>query len=174
MAKRGRKAKNKMLDDLPAGLRGKIDQAITSDADESVRSIFDRFGLAQRGLVLATFYRDVRRRRLQVAAYDAPVSRASDTPSWEDIDRAARRLALERLNAGDGKIYELALLSRSRREADRLEIDKKIEARAKELHEIKMEELLKDQSAALDNVAKAANLTPEQVAEIRLRVLGTS
>lgn len=173
MAKRGRKPKNKMLDDLPAGLRGKIDQAITSDADESVRSIFDRFGLAQRGLVLATFYRDAARRRQEIKACDAPVSRASDPPSWDDIDKAVRRLALKQLDAGDPKIYEIALLSRSRRDADRLEIDKKIEARANELHEIKMEELLKDQSEALDNVAKAANLTKKQVAEIRLRVLGT-
>lgn len=124
--------------DLDPPLRAAVHEAIDSHAEEPAAELFRRFGLAQRGVRLDTFTRYVARRRRQDATdkrESIAEAREGEPPSWEAIDEMARREALRRLYAGDAKVYELVLLSRSRREADRLELSRVAEQRAAELHE---------------------------------------
>lgn len=168
MARTGRPAKYATIADLEPALRGEIDEAIRSARNESVSSIFRRFGLAQRGLLLRTFANHVR----SVRARPVTVDEDERVPEWDELDRWARIEALKRLRAGDAKVYELVLLSRSRREADKLAIEQRAELRAAELHEAKMAEVRKVQGEALEAVSRAIQLTPEQVVELRSKVLG--
>lgn len=164
------------MSDLDETLLNQIDEAARSYADESASSIFRRFGLAQRGIQLGTFQKYVSTLRKEVAGERINATLASiggaEPPTWEEIDRIARISALERLRAGDAKVYELVLLSKSRREHDKLELEKISEARASEIHNAKMAELRKAQEQALEATTKDVRLTPEQVREIRLKVLG--
>ena len=144
MAKRGRPPTSKTIADLDEGLRREIDQAVDSQANESTRSIYNRFGLAQRGLNFETFRKYVSTRRLARVRTDAEPVTLDKVPDWDELDQWARRYAMERLHAGDAKVYELLLVSRSKREADKAKIEERIDARAEELHKIKIDQLSKD------------------------------
>lgn len=175
MAKRGRKPKVATISDLDESLQLQIDEAILSHADESALSIFRRFGLAQRGLNLGTFQKyagTLRRENAGERMAEALERAATAPPAWEELDRLARVAAVQRLQAGDAKLYEIMLLSRARREEDKLVLEQRAEERAAELHAAKMAELRKAQEQALDETSTAVRLTPEQVREIRLKVLG--
>lgn len=161
--------------DLPHDLSAQLAQAVLSHADESAASIYQRFGLAQRGILLGTFQKYVSRIRREAAGERMNTvleDIGTEPPTWEEIDSMARREAVRKLMAGDAKIYEIALLSKGRREHDKLEMEKQAETRAMELHAEKMRELRKAQEAALKKTSESANLSPEQVREIRLKVLG--
>jgi len=145
MAKRGRPPKGKRVEELDATLRAEIDEAIRSRADESVASIYRRFGLAQRGVILRGFQRyvsDLRARHEgeRLVASEPDVGEVS----WNEIERRAMRGMLERLQAGDAKMYELALVVGRRHERERIDIEQRAEKRATELHQVKLEQLSKD------------------------------
>lgn len=139
MAKAGRPPKNAAMDSLDATLRGEIEEALKSNADESVASIYRRFGLSQRGILLRTFHNFA----TAVRARLSPAQREADerVPEWDEIDKWARIEALAQLRAGNAKLYELVLLSRSRRESDKLALEQQAEKRATELHELKLKDL---------------------------------
>lgn len=164
------------MSDLDESLLSQIDEAARSYGDESAASIYRRFGLAQRGILLNTFQKYVTTLRKEIAGerINATLKNIGDSepPTWDEIDRIARISALERLRAGDAKVYELVLLSKSRREHDKLELEKEAEQRAAEIHSEKMKEIRKAQEDALAVTTESAKLTPEQVREIRLKVLG--
>ncbi len=135
------------MSDLDESLHNQIDEAARSYGDESAASIYRRFGLAQRGILLNTFQKYVTTLRKEIAGerINATLRNIGDSepPTWDEIDRIARISALERLRAGDAKVYELVLLSKSRREHDKLELEKAAESRAEELHRIKLEQVSK-------------------------------
>jgi len=54
----------------------------------------------------------------------------------------------------------------------KLDIDREVNRRADEKHDVWKAEQQRKQAAALEAVSSAAQLTPAQVAEIRLKVLG--
>jgi len=168
MAKQGRPPKNASMDALDATLRGEIEEALKSQADESVASIYRRFGLSQRGILLRTFHNFATavRQRLPQGRL-SPAARAEDerVPEWDELDRWARREALARLQAGDAKVYELVLLSRSRRESDKLALEQQAEKRAEEKHAQWREKYLAAKAAAdskLDQMAVEKGI-PEDV-----------
>lgn len=156
--------------DLDPPLLAAVHEAIDSHADEPAAELFRRFGLAQRGVREDTFGRYVSKRRRQDAGDkrgSVADAREGAPPSWDEIDALARREALRRLYAGDAKVYELVLLSRSRREADRLELSRIAEQRAAELHEQRIAAWRKAKSEAdskLDRIAVERGI-PGDVAE---------
>lgn len=127
------------MDSLDATLRGEIEESLKSSANESVASIYRRFGLAQRGILLRTFHNFATavRQRLNPTA---PIEE-EPVPEWDEIDKWARREALAQLQAGNAKLYELVLLSRSRRESDKLALEREADKRAGEIHELKLKDL---------------------------------
>ena len=173
MAKRGRPPTSKTVADLDEGLRREIDQAVDSQANESTRSIYNRFGLAQRGLNFETFRKYVSTRRLARVRTDAEPATLDKVPDWDELDQWARRYAMERLHAGDAKVYELLLVSRGKREADKAKIEERIDQRAAEKHAAWKTEHERKQTAALEAMqGEAPGLTPELLAQIKSRVLG--
>lgn len=68
--------------------------------------------------------------------------------------------------------YRLADVIRALAKLSEIDIKERAEQRALELHETKMAEFRKLQETALETASEAARLTPEQVAEIRAKVLG--
>lgn len=160
------------IETLDAGRRRELELACDAQPRETATSMYLRFGLAS-VTPLRTFAHWVRRRRLAHRARAAETPGAATTaPSWEEIELLARQQALARLRAGDPKVYELAVMLRAARDADRGELERRAAQRADELHEVRMARLRSEQSAALERTAQTARLTPEQVAEIRMRVLG--
>lgn len=160
------------IERIDDGRRHELEQAVDSAARESAVRLYTRFGLAA-VVPMRTFAHWVSRRRRgnRERAAETP-SAAESPPTWDEIDTLARHLAVGRLRAGDPKVYELAMLMRSARDADRLDLERRAEARAAELHATRMETLRREQGAALEQVATAARLSDEQVREIRSRVLG--
>lgn len=146
--------KTTLLDHLDDSLRDAIDQALRSHANEKVTDIYDRFGLAQRDVARRSFYHYARNFRNDLKARgDGPgvdmaaVDRFAALGDAEMVQRIRRFIlvrAIERLEAGDTKGYEdVAMLSRIQ-EYDKIEIQQAAEARAEELHQIKLEALTKE------------------------------
>lgn len=140
MAKRGRKPKGCTVDDLEAGLRSQIDEAVRSHADESAASIYRRFGLAQRGVLLDTFQRRVCAIRRAAAGerLDAASAAKADTARMaegEMIAELRRRVLVESLaslDAGASKPYEIVGMLSRIQEFDRIEIERAANKRAEE------------------------------------------
>lgn len=154
--------------DLDATLLRKIDEAIRSEAGESAMSIYRRFGLAQRGIHDRTFGRyvaTIRSVEWTDAVRPAP-------PTMERIREELLIAIYESAQAGGMKAYEMASLLARVQEEDRNEIRKAAEKRAGEIHEQKLAAFKKAQDDALDVEAEKQNLSPEQVREIRHKVLG--
>lgn len=150
MAKRGRKPKNRTIADLEPVLRAEIEEAIRSHADASAVDIYRRFGLLQRGLLLDTFSRYVRSVRLATAGQRASSPPATPAaPTWEEIERRAMAGMLERLQAGDTKMYELALVLGKRHERERLNLETEAQRRAEELHARRLAKLEPELKEAL-------------------------
>ncbi len=178
MAKRGRKAIVACMADLDESLQNQIDEAILSHANKSTVDIFREFGLASRGLLLNTFtkYVGALRKEAKAERINAvlEMQATQPPPTWEEIDRLARLEAVRRLNAGDGKMYELVLLSKSRRENDKLELERDAERRANEKHEAWREDLEKrltneklEADAKLDRIAVEKGISPELAGRIK-------
>lgn len=164
----GRRPKDKMVGDLPRSLVQSIDRHIDSHKNNSARSVYNKFGLADRGINERTFRLYVQERR---ESHQNGEPDDHETP----IDPYARamRLAIERIDAGDPKhLAGISSFLRALLDHRRVDLDEAADRRAAELHEVKMSELRKVQDKALTTTAQVKGLTPEQVAEIRLKVLG--
>lgn len=172
MAKRGRKPKYKTIDDLEPTTRAEVDEAILSRADESAANIFRRFGLSQRGLLLDTFMRYVRKTRL-ANSVDRPPPAERAAPTWEEIERRVLAGMLERLDAGDTKMYELATVIGRRHERSRLDIDVEANRRAQEKHDEWKKEVEKSIRSTLDDESKAGkkSFTREDVYDMIDKVM---
>lgn len=162
MERRGRKPKGIAIDDLEPTLREEIVRAIESSVDQSVRSLYAQFGLAQRGVGWASFEkwagkirRDARGQRVQerLASMDA------EGETEEQLIAKLRRRVLVEANAraeeGDTKAYELVALWSRIMDHDRLDIDKAAEARAKEKHDAWRKEVEKSIRSTLDDESNA-------------------
>lgn len=145
--------------DLDAALRTKIDEALRSHADESVASVYRRYGMNQRGVTLGTFrnYATDVRSRCELSRDAAPSQ--DDSPSeGEMIAKLRRRVyaeALDDLDAGDTKLYEKMKLLAQIQNHDRIELLRDAEKRAGEKHDAWRKEQLKRVRATLDAGSKS-------------------
>ena len=148
---------------IDAGQFAAIEAAVDSEAREAAASIYRRFGLATANVSPRTFayWVATRRKRQRTARLETALP-AGEAPSWEEIDRRARQAMLRALDAGDTRVYELALLSRSRREQDRLELDRKVDARAAEIHDVKMRQLAKELRTAVEGATEGGKAATRQ------------
>lgn len=142
------------------------------DGGEDARAVFDRFNVQQYGISPRAFSGWCRvRRRDWAQRQETPA--ASETAATVDTLLASLVEVLQvELDAGRMKPGQLpgALIAVSR--AKKLDFEAAVEKRAAEVHEIKLAELRKTQGMALADVQQRAQLTNEQVAEIRSKVLG--
>lgn len=164
------------MSDLPAVKRQEVDESLRSAADESIASIYRRFGLATEGVLLDSFYkyaRAVRRtaavQRMQEAGTP---DTAGDVPSMDALRDRLLVSMYEAAQAGGVKPYELASMYARVQEFDRLALIREAEKRRDEKHRLDMEERRKKQETALEDVSKVRRLSPEDVKEIREKVLG--
>lgn len=174
MARAGRPPKIATMSDLSESLVGEIDHAILSRADESATSIYTRFGLATRGIGKSSFDKYVgtlRREQKDRRYLESPPPPPDDVPSWDELDRRARVEALRALNEGSAKLYEIMLLSKAKRETDKLDLERMAEARADEKHAAwkldyaaRLKAAKDDADKRLDEVAKQKGI-PESVAQ---------
>jgi hypothetical protein len=168
MGRIGRPPKEKTVGDLPTELIAAINRFVDSHRKNSARSIYNKFGLADRGVNERTFRSYVRERRETNHVRESDESH----PPLDPYDRAMQ-LAIERVDAGDPKhLPGISAFLRVCLEQRRVEFDAASEKRAAQLHEIKMTEILAKQNKALSKAAKSTGLTQSQVDEIRTRVLG--
>lgn len=116
--------------DLTAALRSDVLNAIDSAKGESAKSIYDRFGLAQRDLNWHTFRRmvGVRRKKVDPVAEDL----SADVPGWEELDRMMRGAIAANVRSGNVKVYEAATVIRSCHDRQRLKIEQAADRRAQE------------------------------------------
>jgi hypothetical protein len=149
VAKRGRKPKGCTIDDLDERLREQITEAIRSHAEESAVSIYRRFGLSQRGVLLNTFQKHVGQVRREaagerVAAYEPPAAGMTEPQVIAELRRRVLSSALASLDAGDMKPYEVVGFMSRVQEWERIDIERRAETRAEELHKVKLDQLSKD------------------------------
>jgi len=162
-----------------------------ADADvDSARGIYDRWNLGRyvRGDAFAKWLRRRRRERAARRTEDsagpsasAPSLTSCSSPASSDsptdsTSGGALALCLEAMTeavqrGATGKV-DLAGAIRALAALEKLRLEGQAEKRAQELHETRMTDYRAKQEAALEGVSKASQLTPEQVAEIRLKVLG--
>lgn len=177
MAKRGRKPKSRTLRNLDKSLRDEINEAIRSHADESASAIYRRFGLQQRGLVFSTFRKHVARIRRD--AQDGRIV-IDHTPSTAEIGEPAmiaklRRLvlvqALDDLEAGDTKLYEIVGLLSKLQDFDRIAILQDADKRLDDKHKVwqaqerkRLEQEKRAADTKLDAMAQEHGI-PERVTE---------
>ena len=133
MSGHGTKREWKRFEDLPAALRCQILNAIDSAKGESAKSVYDRFGLAQRAINWHTFRRMVSERRKRVAP--VPEDPSADVPTWEDLDQMMRSAIAEQVRAGNVKIYEAATVIGRCFDRKRLGLEEAAEERAAEKFE---------------------------------------
>jgi hypothetical protein len=163
MAKRGRPPKGCTVDQLDAELRGRIDEAVRSHADESAASIYRRFGLAQRGVIVRTFRAYTARIRRQAAgeridAAAAAMGEAAEMSEAEMVAQLRRRVlvgALAAADAGDAKPYEMAAMLARIQEFDRIEIQRAADKRAEDLHQVKMRTVNKELKSEVEKLTEA-------------------
>lgn len=172
MAKRGRKPKGCVVEDLDSVLRRDIDLAIDSEAGESSRSIYNRFGLAQRAINIRTFRQYVSDRRKEHKGRQPATDFSSeDVPTLEELRIRCHIGILECLQSGDAKPYELASILARIQDADKISIqrdaDKRLDDKhkawlAKERKRIEQEKRAAD--TKLDAMAQEHGI-PERVTE---------
>lgn len=141
MAKRGRKPAGITIDELEPTLRAEIERAVESCADESARSLFARYSLAQRGVGWASFAKWVgklRREAKGARIEQRLLDQEMDVSETQLIARLRRRVLIEanaRAEAGDTKAYELIGLWSRIQDHDRVEIQRAADQRAAEKHD---------------------------------------
>lgn len=156
MPKRGRPPINKTIDDLDPALRTEVDEAIRSDANEAASSIFRRFGLATRGLKIDTFIKYARKVR-QIEWTERPENNVP--PTMQALMDQLLIGAYQAAMSGEMKPYEMASLIARVQEHDRIGIQKEAEARAAELHRIKLEQLSKTLKKDVDTKSENGTKT---------------
>ena len=172
MAKRGRKPKGCVVKDLDNVLRRDIDLAIDSEADESARSIYNRFGLAQRAINTRTFRQYVSdRRKERKGRQPATDFSSEDVPTLEELRIRCHIGILECLQSGDTKAYELASILARIQDADKIEIQRDAEKRASDKHKAwqaeerkRLQQEKQDADTKLDAIAHEHGI-PERVTE---------
>lgn len=165
-----------ILDCLDDSTRKRVDEALLSARDENVADIYRRFGLAQREVSERGFYAYAKRLRERFESRSneerdvAP--RLSRSHMTESLYRLIGMLN-QRADAGDPDgLPGIATGIRALNDCLRLSLEEEAERRAAEIHAEKMKEIRKAQEDALAVTTESAKLTPEQVREIRLKVLG--
>ena len=157
---------------ITASRKALVEAALDAQA-ESVREVYDRFNL-QDSVTWDTFRHDAtRRRRERDARVISPL--AGDNGAPPDMDQLLdstltymqQAIDCRRLKPTTAVGFVAAIC-----ELRKLRVKEFVDKRAAELHEAKMATLRKAQNEALEGVSKSSQLTPEQVAEIRLKVLG--
>jgi hypothetical protein len=156
-------------------------RAVTAAIDpgvESARDIFDRLNL-QRFTRRRTFRTFVTARRRERAARRGPRLVRPPAEPGESYSARLQRMResavaaiQEQIDRGDVKLYELNGTMRMLTGVDELEIERRADERAAELHQRKLTELRAQQEKGLGELEQSNRLTAEQVAEIRLKVLG--
>lgn len=143
MAKPGPKIE--WLSALDAGTRDELRTSVVSQ--ESVRSLYSRFGMAKRGVPQRTFYHWVKGQRETNRAKHLERTPAPDTASMAETDMIAelrRRVltsALRAFDAGDPKLYEIVSVLARVQEHDRVAVQQEAGKRAAEIHELKLKDL---------------------------------
>lgn len=161
MAKRGRKPKGISIGDLSDEVRRDLDLAIESEGDESARSLFARFTLAQRGVGWASFakYVSQKRREARGRRIEARIASNDDTRTEAELIAELRRRAyieaLAALQAGDAKLYEIVSTLSRVHDFDRLQMERAAEARAADKHEAWKKEVEKSIRSTLDDESNA-------------------
>lgn len=180
MAKAGRKPREQSVETLDAALRADIERAVIEEASQSVRSLYSRFGLAQRSVGYAGFQKWAGRLRREARgrAVQARLESMEDRGETEEqlIAKLRRRVLVEanaRAESGDTKAYELVALWSRIMDHEKLKIERAVDARADEKHAAWRAEETRKQAAALDAMRHGTpGMTPELLAEIKAKVLG--
>lgn len=165
MAKSGRKPKGISIDELPDDVRRDIDLAIESDGDESIRSLYARFGLSQRGLGWAVFekYAGKMRRAARGRKIEERLASVDDPRTESDLISELRRRcyieALASLQAGDAKLYEIVSTLSRVFDFDRLQMERAAEKRAVDKHDAWKKEFEKTVRSTLDDPSNAGKTT---------------
>lgn len=122
------------MDELDPPLLRDLDLAIESDAEESPRSLFRRFGLSQRGVGYAQFRKHAYRLRQALPEGEKPEPDADVDPDMEDLGRGARRELKRLLTSGGVKPYVLINLAKLCLADQLIDIRQQAEDRAAEKH----------------------------------------
>lgn len=159
----------------------KAPPAVIAQAEElvdaarlSAREIHARLNLTQYGR-LRSFERwaTERRRRTAEGRETVTVKDGPATPPAPGELLAATLVSLHTaVQTGDVPAYKLPDVVRAMATLESLRLDAAADRRASELHELKLAELRKAQAAEVEKLGQTGRLTPDQVAEIRLKVLG--
>lgn len=185
MATKGRKP---WIAKVPSAELQAVHERIDSREDEPPDAIFAALNLA-RYTTVRTFraYAEERRRERdwrdeRTAGAEGPHAGPHPDPLPGGEGGAAAspggllsrllQSCLDAVNSGRMPAYAIPGAMQAAARVSELEYSAAAEKRAAELHEEKMRELRKRQDAALSEMATPAALTAEQVAEIRLKVLG--
>lgn len=144
-----------------------INDWIDSEADYRAADIYRALGV-RRYCAQGTFRRYVSRRRTHLKARAEEGSLPPSSFSLDLVEDMARGALGKALLTGEMPAYALPNVLQAISKMDRAYTARAAERRAREWHEAKAKQMSKD----LDEVAQASELTPEQVAEIRQRVLG--
>lgn len=170
MARRGRPPQTKSITDLDADVLTSIREAVLSHADESYTAIHRRFGLHQRGVTYATFRRWAK--RLREREQSERIANAAPTvhdqaEEAELVQRLRRKVlvsAIEALESGDSKLYEMASVFSRVLEYDRTQMQRQAEKRAEELHALKLDEVHSSLRAEVETqTAGGKTLSREEV-----------
>lgn len=174
MAKRGRKPKDKSIDDLDAALRAEIATAVETQTSQSVRSLYSRFGLAERGVGIAGFEKWAGRLRREARgrAVQQRLESMEDCGETEEqlIAKLRRRVLVEanaRAECGDTKAYELVALWSRIMDHEKLKIEQAVDARAAAKHEVWQEEVATKVRSAIEGQTRSGEtMTRDQVADM--------
>ena len=141
-----------LLEGVDDETRGRIVEAMRSANRERPTAIYRRFGLEQRGVKYNSFVKWCRTQRRQWAAKvdggDARIlgpSAEAIQPKAFDLLQRLLSAQQERIDAGDLKILpSIAINIRALIACMQLTLEERAEARAAELHKIKIDQLSKD------------------------------
>ena len=164
MADQGRKAKSQRIDKLDQSLLRDINLAIESDAEEAPRSIYQRFGLAQRKIGSSQFRKYIYRRRRKMDGATPTTSDEHASLDMIEMGKKAMREFNKHLDAGAIPPYVLIDLMRASQASQLVELKQQAEERAAELHEVKMQQISKDLRKEVDERTQdGEKLTRENV-----------
>lgn len=160
---------------VPAAVLRNVDAALA--AGEAATGVWRRFNLQQYGVTLSTFRKWATVKRADLAARrkatgETPVPQPVPLDDASPVERIIARglesleIALER---NDIKVYELSAALRTLIEFGHLDIQRAAEARAQELHELKLNDLRKAVETASDGGTK--ELSAQAVYDVIDRVM---
>ncbi len=127
------------MDALPEPLRRAIVEWVLSHARHTATRIYRKFNLAEHGIKTSTFRHWVRRTRERAPDY---LHQDETDRDYDDAEELLSALTTERLESGDVKSVAPLMMAMAARR--RVSIQERAENRAKELHDIKIEQLSKD------------------------------